>query len=470
MHKTAHSPTSKYLLGNCFLLLSDSSCLLREQLAQMGRSKCKGRPGRSKKRKFYGKLNFRRPAPAAERDLAERNSQPSLSGDNENSQPSCDDDFDNDVGSDIGDSHDSDEDSVSDEETEGNLLDSDSDEEWDTGACGFRLIDLGCLQNLFSAVSCKSCHGPVSITEVQRHGLASCLEVTCSSCDERKPEFMSRKISRFWEVNRRAVLGMRLIGKSRQALVKLAGALDMPSPMTRSAYHRHEQALHDASRTVAETSMSLAAREARSGADIASIPATYDGTWMRCGYASLYGVFTAIAWDVGKVVDCEVLSKFYHKCSFLSGQKRNGKITAEEYEEKMAAHQWARNTTVSSAAMESEAAKTIWARSVEQFKLRYTTFIGDGDTKSFKVVSESAPYGPDIPVSKEECVGHVQKRMGSNLRKLRKECAGSKLADGRHNTSFVHLVGTVGVNGSKSRLEARSTSTTTSCQKQFGKK
>ena len=72
----------------------------------------------------------------------------------------------------------------------------------------------------------------------------------------------------------------------------------------------------------------------------------------------------------------------------------------------------------------------IWQRSVERRQARYTTFIGDGDTKSFKAVCDVAPYGPDVVMTKEECVGHVQKRVGSNLRKLKKDMTGQKLDDG----------------------------------------
>lgn len=36
----------------------------------------------------------------------------------------------------------------------------------------------------------------------------------------------------------------------------------------------------------------------------------------------------------------------------------------------------------------------------------------------------------DIPVEKEECVRHVQKRLGKNLRDLKQRLGSSKLSDG----------------------------------------
>ena len=44
-------------------------------------------------------------------------------------------------------------------------------------------------------------------------------------------------------------------------------------------------------------------------------------------------------------------------------------------------------------------------------------YVGGGDTKSHAEVVKSDPY-PGIVMGKRECIGHVQKRVGSWLRKL----------------------------------------------------
>ena len=51
--------------------------------------------------------------------------------------------------------------------------------------------------------------------------------------------------------------------------------------------------------------------------------------------------------------------------------------------------------------MECEGAKAIYHRSVEKHSLRYTTYLGDGDTKSYQEVIKLKPYG-DIPIDKAE--------------------------------------------------------------------
>ena len=75
--------------------------------------------------------------------------------------------------------------------------------------------------------------------------------------------------------------------------------------------------------------------------------------------------------------------------------------------------------------MEDEGVISIFKRSEVNNKLRYTDFYGDGDTKSFSSV-ENVYTG--VKLNKKECIGRVQKRMGSRLRKLvkaNKEFGGS---------------------------------------------
>ena len=72
--------------------------------------------------------------------------------------------------------------------------------------------------------------------------------------------------------------------------------------------------------------------------------------------------------------------------------------------------------------------KAIWLHLIKDLKLRYTTFIGDGDAKTFAYLTELKPYGEDVEIIKHECVGHVQKRMGMALRKLKKSGIEEKTA------------------------------------------
>ena len=63
--------------------------------------------------------------------------------------------------------------------------------------------------------------------------------------------------------------------------------------------------------------------------------------------------------------------------------------------------------------------------------LRYTQLISDGDSKTHSMLLQIQPYGEDHVVEKMDCVGHVQKRMGTALRNLKSQYRGQKLADGK---------------------------------------
>ena len=75
----------------------------------------------------------------------------------------------------------------------------------------------------------------------------------------------------------------------------------------------------------------------------------------------------------------------------------------------------------------------MFCRSVEKHNLRYTVCISDGDTSSFSEVKKALynKFQNDYPVKKEDCIGHVQKIMGSALHIYKNKSRGSKLPDGK---------------------------------------
>ena len=68
--------------------------------------------------------------------------------------------------------------------------------------------------------------------------------------------------------------------------------------------------------------------------------------------------------------------------------------------------------------MESDGAIALFNRSVEKLGLICKQYIGDGDSKSYSTVCASYPYGPAEFIEKEECISHVAKRMGTQLREI----------------------------------------------------
>ena len=68
--------------------------------------------------------------------------------------------------------------------------------------------------------------------------------------------------------------------------------------------------------------------------------------------------------------------------------------------------------------METAGVQRLFERSEEELGLRYNPYIGDGDSSSYNNIDHVRPYGQAFFVEKDECVGHVTKRMGTNLREV----------------------------------------------------
>ncbi|GFO14007.1 phenolphthiocerol synthesis polyketide synthase type i pks15/1 [Plakobranchus ocellatus] len=82
--------------------------------------------------------------------------------------------------------------------------------------------------------------------------------------------------------------------------------------------------------------------------------------------------------------------------------------------------------------MEAVGSVQIFQRSVGVSRyLKYTRYLGDGDSAPFKKVVESKPYGEVEEAVKLECVGHIQKRVGTRCRRLKQDLKGRKLGDGK---------------------------------------
>ena len=81
--------------------------------------------------------------------------------------------------------------------------------------------------------------------------------------------------------------------------------------------------------------------------------------------------------------------------------------------------------------MEAVGVVRTFQKSVENLQLRYTTYIGDCDSKGHLSVVQAQPYGPEKLPEKGECLGHIQKRVGTGLRKFKKENGSNVLSDGK---------------------------------------
>ena len=87
---------------------------------------------------------------------------------------------------------------------------------------------------------------------------------------------------------------------------------------------------------------------------------------------------TVIAADTGKCLDYRVLSKHCDACNSWEHKK---KTEPEKYDNFMATHECSINHVGSAGSMEASGFKECFMTFVETNKLRYTNYIGDGDSK-----------------------------------------------------------------------------------------
>ena len=296
----------------------------------------------------------------------------------------------------------------------------------------FFLMNFDCLKDIINLVGkCPYCsHGiDINIDTSEKLGFSQQLLLNCQSsyCDWKAIKYSSPELHRpstpgrkFQTVNLRMVMAFREIGKGHQALQTFASCMNMPRPMSHSNYDSINEVLHGAYETIAESSMANTAKEVRhalnndaSDNDILDTQVSIDGSWQKGGQSSMNGVATAVS-SKGKVTDQLVMTKHCRACSIW--EKKKG---TQEYDEWLANHMCKINHNKSSGAMETVGAITFFQRLIEKYNLRYLKFKGDGDTEAFAKVVEAKPYR-DMTIKKLECVGHVQKRLWTRLRALRK--------------------------------------------------
>ncbi|KAH7973926.1 hypothetical protein HPB49_007080 [Dermacentor silvarum] len=143
-----------------------------------------------------------------------------------------------------------------------------------------------------------------------------------------------------------------------------------------------------------------------------NIDVIYDRTWLTRGHSSHVAVGCIIEMYTGLVVDHIVLSNFCLGCS-----SHGPKPDEQGYVAWHAKHvpDCQKNIECNARQMEVQAALLMFQRSLNKYKLRYTTMLSDEDSRTFHALTEQAVYG-FIKVDKKDCINHVHKRMRAALR------------------------------------------------------
>ncbi|GFX26313.1 uncharacterized protein TNCV_949111 [Trichonephila clavipes] len=168
--------------------------------------------------------------------------------------------------------------------------------------------------------------------------------------------------------------------------------MNLPTPSQR--LNKKESGLDTAVETVATVSKQIEAKEAKDVSGHSDIPVDIDSTWQKHGHVSLNGAVILASSYTGKLFDVSILSRFC-KCPNKM-HNENCKV----------------NHFGNSGSMEVSGAIEIFQRFESLHGQRCTKFLGDGDARAYKKVNGMYPYG-DIGIEKLECVGYVEKWMGT---------------------------------------------------------
>lgn len=281
------------------------------------------------------------------------------------------------------------------------------------------IVNLQKIETLLSNIAvCVKCKGRLTINTSNRLGLSVQISVICSNCgfsvSNRNSDSLVNRPKTLSEINLRTVYGFRCIGKAERAANIVFSVMNLHKPPT---FRRYNKLLSEAAKDVCEESMTEAAAQAvlkNDGND--QITGIFDGTWQRRGHSSLNGAVTALAANTGKVIDVRIFSKFC-RCKNRLREQHQPNCQA--------------NYTGTSGGMEVAGVVDMFRQSEATRGVKYRYYLGDGDSAAFPTIERENPYGLECPVEKLECIGHVRKRMGTRLRKLKEKKGNTTLSDGK---------------------------------------
>ncbi|GFY20303.1 uncharacterized protein TNCV_209351 [Trichonephila clavipes] len=188
--------------------------------------------------------------------------------------------------------------------------------------------------------------------------------------------------------------------------------MNLPSPTEK--FRIYTELLFNSTKFTFEKSMKNYVEEATRIEGSCDIAIALDGSIQKRGYQSLNGIVTATSVDTGKVINCEVFSK-HCRCKTAVNFAHGPSCLA--------------NYSGSSEGKEVKGVTAIFERSEGHYGIRYTKYLGDGDSRSFSSILALNPY--DTQKEKLDFVGHIQKRIGTGVLDFKSKNSRKKLRVGK---------------------------------------
>ncbi|CAF4897852.1 unnamed protein product [Rotaria sp. Silwood1] len=253
------------------------------------------------------------------------------------------------------------------------------------------------------------------------------LAFTCQKCEHRIQINTSKMIpdTKHRDINIRvqlaSFLGAHLAGIGRAGVAKIFGAMNIVPPVKEDHYEQIDRRLLlPCTKKFQHQSMQAAIYETvdENDGDPTNLTVSGDGTWQRRGFKSIHGVAAVLSSNTTpKVLDVQHLSK---KCVICTGVLSVKNTDPDLYDEIINNHDCESNYDGSSGGMESQGIHDIFKRSIRQYQVQYTRYIGDGDSSVMWNLTQHPPY-PGIEIEKIEDINHWSKKTLYRLEKLTQE-------------------------------------------------
>ncbi|KAG5870767.1 hypothetical protein JTB14_020571 [Gonioctena quinquepunctata] len=269
------------------------------------------------------------------------------------------------------------------------------------------IVQWSVFATLQQRVVCAKCNKKVEFAKSVEKGLGFELQIICD-CEESEPIPSSPKIKNGYEINR-IVYAMRLLGVGFYGLLNFCGLMDISATaLSITGYYKCIEQVYIA---------------------LKALTVSGDGSWPKRGFTALLGIVSLIGKYTNKVIDVIVKSKICQACDNYS--KKFPENTPEFdawFTEHCEAGNCTRDHDGSAGLIEVEGVEDMFRRSVEQYGVMYEYYIGDGDSKTFKRLEESEPYGEAVKIKKKACVLHVGKSIYRRGKEAKKNHAKIKKA------------------------------------------
>lgn len=261
------------------------------------------------------------------------------------------------------------------------------------------------------------------VKEVRR-GLLSIFYFKCKMCKEALKFGSEEVIAEKMDVNLAMISGAVSVGNGYSQMQEITAVADIPF-MSSDLYKTLHGKIHSAWMDTALDEMKKAADEEKQMAfdagevDIDGFPevtVAVDGAWSKRSYRTNYNALAGVAAIVGvrtkKVLFMAVRNKYCTVCHKAIRDKT-----------KPRQHNCGKNFSGSSTSMEADIIVEGFTKSIEMYGIKYTRFVGDGDSSVFRKLTDHMPYAPRSIV-KIECSNHLLRNYCTNLKNDIWECRG----------------------------------------------